>query len=52
MKCYTTAVLQRKVSLNFKSTHTINSLAAQRTIALTDANYANLPIVSGSITLS
>lgn len=37
------------------STQTIevtNSLAAQRTIALTDANYANLPIVSGSITLS
>jgi hypothetical protein len=37
------------------STQTIevtNTLAAQRTITLTDEHYANLPIVSGSITLS
>ncbi len=29
-----------------------NSLAAMRTLSMTDANYANLPIASGSITLS
>lgn len=37
------------------STQTIevtNSLAAMRTLNMTDANYANLPIVSGSVTLS
>jgi len=46
------ALVNTTMTISTQTIEVTNTLAAQRTIALTDANYASLPIVSGSITLS
>lgn len=46
------ALVNTTMTTSAQTIEVTNSLAALRSIGLTDANYANLPIVSGSITLS
>lgn len=46
------ALVNTSMTASTQTIEVTNSLAALRTVALTDTNYANLPIETGSITLS